>query len=270
MKEHLRQLVGESPPLQGRNVVREYLQGRILGAFQRAGAMTSLAFHGGTCLRFAFGLPRYSEDLDFAFEGDRSDCDLRAYLGAVRSELAVEDYSVDLRLREQRTVNSGLVRFPGILRDLGLSAHATETLAVRVEVDTRPPAGAGTEVHLVRRHVPLRLYCHDRASLLAGKLHVLLQRPYAKGRDWFDLIWYLSDRDWPAPNLDLLNAALEQSGWTGEAQGLRTWRNAVRERLRALDWGRLVDDVRPFLERQYDIDLMSEDNVTRLLGDWRN
>ncbi len=78
MKEHLRQLVGENPPLQGRNVVREYLQGRILGAFQRAGAMTSLAFRGGTCLRFAFGLPRYSEDLDFALEGDRSGYDLRA------------------------------------------------------------------------------------------------------------------------------------------------------------------------------------------------
>ena len=60
MKEHLRQLAGVHGPLRGRNVAREYLQARILGALQRAGAMTSLAFHGGTSLRFLFGLPGWS------------------------------------------------------------------------------------------------------------------------------------------------------------------------------------------------------------------
>jgi hypothetical protein len=34
----------------------------------------------------------------------------------------------------------------------------------------------------------LQLHYHDRASLLAGKLHAVLQRPYAKGRDFFDLL----------------------------------------------------------------------------------
>ena len=265
MKEHLKQLVRDSAPLQGRNVAREYLQSRILGAVQRAGAMTSLAFQGGTCLRFVYGLPRYSEDLDFALEGDRSSYDLRAYLRAVRSELGAENYRVELSLREQKTVNSGVVRLPGILYEVGLSPHASEVLAVRVEVDTRPPAGAGMEIHLVRRHVTLRLHCHDRSSLLAGKVHAVLQRPYAKGRDWFDLIWYLSDPEWPPPNLDLLNAALAQSGWTGEALGPQTWRGAIGQRLRELDWARVVADVRPFLEHQYDIELISEDSVARLL-----
>ena len=49
----------------------------------------------------------------------------------------------------------------------------------------------------MRRHVTLRLHHHDRASLLAGKLHAILQRPYTKGRDLYDLIWYLSDPTWP-------------------------------------------------------------------------
>ena len=265
MKDHLKQLVRDSAPLQGRNVVREYLQSRILGAVQRAGAMTSLAFRGGTCLRFVYGLPRYSEDLDFALEGDRSSYDLRAYLRAVRSELGAENYRVELSLREHRTVNSGLVRLPGILYEVGLSPHPSEVLAVRVEVDTRPPAGAGMEIHLVRRHVTLRLYCHDRSSLLAGKVHAVLQRPYAKGRDWFDLIWYLSDPEWPPPNLDLLNAALAQSGWTGEALSPQTWRDAIGQRLRELDWERMVADVRPFLEQPYDVELISADSVARLL-----
>ena len=57
----------------------------------------------------------------------------------------------------------------------------------------------------------LRLFHHDRASLLAGKLHAILKRPYTKGRDLYDLIWYLSDPDWPLPNLTLLNSALRQT-----------------------------------------------------------
>jgi hypothetical protein len=44
----------------GRNLLREYLQARILAELQRAGAMLSLAFQGGTALRFLYGLPRYS------------------------------------------------------------------------------------------------------------------------------------------------------------------------------------------------------------------
>lgn len=140
MKDHLLQLTRDRAPLQARNVVREYLQSRILGALQRAGAMTSLAFQGGTCLRFVFGLPRYSEDLDFALARGREEFDLRTCLKAVRSELAAEDYRVDVRVREHRTVHGALVRFPGVLYDIGLSPHATEVLAVRIEVDTRPPA----------------------------------------------------------------------------------------------------------------------------------
>ena len=79
---------------------------------------------------------------------------------------------------------------------------------------TRLP-GPPLDTTLVRRHVLLNLHHHDRASLLAGKLHAVLQRPFLKGRDLYDLIWYLSDKDWPDPNLVLLNNALNQTGWTG-------------------------------------------------------
>ena len=58
MKEYLTSLVRAGPtPAQGRNVVREYLQARILGSLQRAGAIIPLAFHGGTALRFLYTTP---------------------------------------------------------------------------------------------------------------------------------------------------------------------------------------------------------------------
>ncbi|OGO32651.1 MAG: hypothetical protein A2Z16_16015 [Chloroflexi bacterium RBG_16_54_18] len=78
MKGHLAQLVRETlTPAQGRNLAREYLQARILGALQRAGAMIPLAFHGGTALRFLYAHGRYSEDLDFALESDPQYYDFR-------------------------------------------------------------------------------------------------------------------------------------------------------------------------------------------------
>ena len=228
--------------------------------------MTALAFQGGTCLRFLFGLPRYSEDLDFALEREPPGYSLRGSLRAIRTELSAEGYRVDLRVREHGVVHSALVRFPGILYEIGLSPRPGEVMAVKIEVDARPPAGAAMEVSLVRRHETLRLFHHDRASLLAGKLHAVLQRPYTKGRDLYDLIWYLSDPEWPAPNLDLLNAALHQTQWRGPEMTPRAWRPAVTERLEVLDWDRAAIDVRPFLERDDDAALVTKGNALGLLA----
>jgi hypothetical protein len=267
VKEHLADLVAASPsPVEGRNVAREYLQARILGSLQRAGAMIPLAFHGGTALRFLYTSARHSEDLHFALERDPPRYDLRRYLRTIRSELAAEGYDVELKVNEQGVVQSGLVRFAGLLFETGLSPQRGQVLSVRIEVDTNPPAGAILETTVVRRHVTLQLQHHDRASLLAGKMHAILQRPYLKGRDVYDLIWYLSDPDWPPPNLTLLNNALQQTGWAEPALDEHTWRETVRARLRSAAWNRIVDDVRPFLQPSVDLDLLTLENALRLLA----
>ena len=261
MKDHLRQLVQGLDPVRGRNVLREYLQARILEALQREGAFAHIAFQGGTALRFLYGLPRWSEDLDFALEGTRDGYDLRSWLKSAERQFVREGYSVRTVVRDRTAVHAGWVRFSGILHETGLSPHPDQVVAVKVDVDSNPPAGAGFRTRLVRRHVSLRLWHHDRASLLAGKLHAILRRPFAKGRDLYDLAWYLGDPSWPAPNLELLNAALSQVGPEASQGGLpdsqvgsdaltpATWPAAVVHRLESLSWDRLADDVRPFLER---------------------
>jgi hypothetical protein len=266
MKDYLVELVQQAPtPLQGRNIAREYLQARLLAALQRAEAMIPLAFHGGTALHFLYAHGRYSEDLDFALEGDPQRYDFRSYLQAIRSELTPEGYLVELKVNDRKTVHSAFVRFPGLLFELGLSAQRNEALAIKLEVDTHPPAGAGLETTLVRRYVMLQLQHHDRASLLAGKLHAILQRPYAKGRDLYDLLWYLSDPDWPPPNLVLLNNALAQSGWQGAPLTETGWRGQVRQRLQRLDWNAIQADVRPFVEPGFDVRLMTLANLEKLI-----
>lgn len=238
---------------------------RILGVLQRVGAMIPLAFQGGTALRLLYAIPRYSEDLDFALEREPSQYDLRAYVRAIRAELTAEGYTVTLKVKEARVVHNAFIGFVGLLHELGLSPHRTEVLSVKIEVDTKPPTGAVLTTSIVRRHITLRLQHHDRASLLAGKLHALLQRSYPKGRDIYDLFWYLSDPDWPAPNLTLLNNALRQTGYTGETLRAQTWREVVGRRLRTLHWDRVLADVLPFLEPGVETGLLTRENVIQVL-----
>jgi len=267
MKAYLADLIRAAPtPIQARNVVREYLQARILETLQRAGATGPLAFHGGTALRFLYGNPRYSEDLDFALEQSRERYDFRAYLRAIQTDLTSEGYAVTLKVNDRKIVHSAFVRFLGLPHELGLSPHRDEALAVKIEVDTHPPAGAGLTTTVIRRYVTLHLQHHDRASLLAGKLHAILQRPYLKGRDLYDLLWYLGDPDWPPPNLALLNNALRQTDWAEPPLTATTWRAAVRERLQSADWKQVVDDVRPFLGPGADASLLTPETLQRVTG----
>ena len=266
MKDYLAERVRAAPdPVQGRNLAREYLQARILGAWQRSGAMLSLAFRGGTALRFLYAFGRFSEDLAFALERAPEHYDFRRCLQAVRSELAPEGYAVELKVNDKKTVHSAFMGFPGLLYELELSAQRSQVLAIKIEVDTHPPAGAQLATTVVRRFVVLQLQHHDQASLLAGKLHAVLQRSYTKGRDLFDLLWYLSDPNWPPPNLVMLNHALEQTGWTGPALNDANWRALVHQRLQTLDWENVLGDVQPFLEAGFDAQLLTQENLERVL-----
>lgn len=267
MKAYLEQLLRDVPdPITGRNLAREYLQARILEIFQRSGAMLPLAFHGGTALRFLYAIPRYSEDLDFALERPAAGYDFRGYLRAVQNQFQSEGYRLEIRLNEKRTVNSAFVRFHDLPYEFGLSTQRNAVLAVKIEVDTRPPAGAGLAVTLIRRHVTLRLQHHDRASLLAGKLHAIFQRRYVKGRDLYDLMWYLSDPEWPPPNLTLLRNALRQTGWDGIMPDEENWWQILCQRLKNIDWDKSAADVSPFLERSDEVALLNRQNFEQLLG----
>ncbi len=162
-------------------------------------------------------------------------------------------------------MHSAFIRFRGLLYELELSPHRDEALAVEIEVDTNPPAGAGLATTVIRRHVPLQLHHHDRASLLASKLHAILHRPYLKRRDLYDLLWYLSDPGWPSPNLTLLNNALRQTGWRAQLLTEDNWRKTVRRRLQAVAWENVVDDVRPFLDSSGDAGLLTAENLKHVL-----
>ena len=249
-----------------RALVREYLQMRILQSLQAAGAMIPLAFHGGTALRLLYQMPRYSEDLDFALERHHEQYDFRKYLAAIQRDLTAETYAVEIKLNERHVVHSAFIRFRGLYHQLGLSPHESEVLAIKLEIDTNPPAHAGLDTTLVQHHVAVHFQHHDQGSLLAGKLHAILQREYAKGRDWYDLWWYLGQPQWASPNLDMLNSALAQSGWDKGTVTANNWQAHVSERLDQLDWERVVDDVQRFLIKQQELAELKKETIKNLLA----
>ena len=266
MKDFIVSLVAGKDALAARNLAREYLQARILGSLHHAGAMSTLAFHGGTALRFLYAIPRYSEDLDFALEKNIASYDFRRYLHEIQAGFNAEGYQVTIKINDKKIVHSAFVQFVGLLHELGHSPQRNEILAVKIEVDTQPPTGAGLATTVIRRFVTLQIQHHNPSTLIAGKLHAVLQRPYSKGRDLYDLLWYLSDPNWPLPNFVMLNHALAQSGWTGDAVSQANWTDIVQQRLTALDWKKIPSDIQPFLERSSEIELLTLENLSRLLA----
>lgn len=267
MKSHLLSLAArEARPGARLNLVREYLQAHILRSLQEAGGFAALAFHGGTALRFLHGLRRFSEDLDFALERPEHDPGFAALSEAVRRDFVAAGYDVEVRLSTARTVQSATVKFPGLLHEARLTTIRAAKLAIRVEVDSRPPAGAVLETRLVTRHFPIVFRAHDLASCLAGKVYAILARGHTKGRDLFDLGWYLTHPAHPSPNLELLRNALAQTGWRGAEIDGESWREILLERLSALDWRAVVRDVEPFLEDERDRILLDRDLLVAELG----
>lgn len=267
MKHELAGYVEQAPEGFKESVAREYLQARILQHIGLSGQMTSLSFMGGTALRFLYAVPRYSEDLDFALEANREQYAFSDLLAVIARGFEREGYDVQIKFKESQTaVDKAFVKFPGLLHEVGLSPHASQVLSVKVEVDTNPPAGAVSVVSEVRRFVLVRIYHHDRASLLAGKISAVLMRQYTKGRDLYDLMWYVSDRSWPAPNLTLLRNAAVQGGWDNpDDLNEAGWRGAVLRRLREVDWGKARTEAVQFLERPLEADLLELPTFERLL-----
>lgn len=80
---------------------------------------------------------------------------------------------------------------------------------------------------------------------------------YTKGRDLYDLLWYLT-RDEPlTPNLELLGNALAQTAPNLAESAVRDWRGELGMRLARVDWADARADVAPFLEHSRDVGALS-------------
>ena len=252
-------------PVRRLNALREYLQAFIMRSLHESQAARSIAFVGGTALRFLEDLPRFSEDLDFS-QILTDGYDPVRWLRKLRRDLDLAGFDSAVRWIDRTPVQVAWVRTASLLAEAGLSGHREQKLSVKIEIDTRPPAGAAMQRTVITRHFTFVIRHYDLPSLMAGKLHALLTRSYPKGRDWFDLVWYRSRRPPVVPNLPLLQHALDQTQGAGRYRAA-DWQGLLRARLADLDAAALARDVAPFLERPADAALLERVNLEAVLAE---
>jgi len=136
LKDRLHELVKSGP---ARLLAREYLQARILEFLQDGAAFETWSFVGGTALRFLFQLPRFSEDLDFSLTHTGAPDHFLDHLRRMKARFLAEGYITEIKAQNEKTVRSAYLKFPGLLHELGLSPLPSETLSIKIEVDTCPP-----------------------------------------------------------------------------------------------------------------------------------
>ena len=265
MKDYVLELAAKQDGLNAKtNVMREYLQAYTLRVMQDEGLFHTTAFLGGTALRFLHDLPRYSEDLDFStVKGKKHD--FAALVKKIKEELVLAGYSVAVTYKDEKTVQSAFVKFGGLLKDAGLSPFKEQNISLKIEIDTNPPDGAVFRTDIVNKYFPISFLSYDLSSLFAGKTHALLSRGYTKGRDFFDLGWYLSKWKDLKPNVALLNNALTQTGWKAGEVTEANWRDILYKAVKEADWNKVRRDVENFLENPSDLDVFKHENVLNLV-----
>ena len=191
--------------------LKEYLQDIILFAIYNDQDLKNLIFYGGTCLRKLYQLNRFSEDLDFE---SSKPIDLKLAAAKVIHHFKEDKFSgVSVSVQKSKDTSRGIFKFP-ILNTLGLSPLEEERLHVKVEINDQPTGKYSTElVPYVKDHYSMLIKHYDLPTLMAGKMVACLTRVFEKGktgveikgRDYYDLVWYLQRQI--TPNIKKLKDA---------------------------------------------------------------
>ncbi|MCB0308229.1 MAG: nucleotidyl transferase AbiEii/AbiGii toxin family protein [Bdellovibrionales bacterium] len=249
-----------------KNAITEITQEIALQAFYESKFFEVSGFHGGTALRILHGLRRFSEDLDFALIKPDPSFDLTPFIEQVRQIMASYGYTIRVTGKDKVSSN---VRSRFLKEDsigsLVTFEHQKDihgAISIKVEVDINPPAGALFETKYVDFPIDFPVKAFDRPSLFAGKSHALLCRKYVKGRDWFDLGWYIAQKT--KINFDLLSAAIDQLGpWQGSGHRVDVdwYVKEMKIRINSIDWEKAKKDVERFLKLTdlKSLDLWSKD-----------
>jgi predicted nucleotidyltransferase component of viral defense system len=265
MKDYCLELVSKEKSYNAKlNIMREYLQAYILRIMQNEKISSALCFLGGTALRFLYGLPRFSEDLDFSISKEKHFSFLK-FIKKLKDELVLAGYNVSLSYNDKKAVQYAFIKFSELMYEAKISPLKEQKFSIKIEVDTNPPQGALLRTDIINKYFPLSFLSYELSSLFAGKLHALLSINYTKGRDFFDLGWYLSKWKSLSPNVTLLQNALKQTGWKDEFPSQETWRKFVVKAVKNANWEKVEKDVENFLENPLDLNIFTKENVLKLI-----
>lgn len=184
-----------------RNILKEYLQVLVLDFIYSHPKYSELCFYGGSALKHCFGLPRLSEDLDFV--------DLKSSIKLDLLALDLEKYfknNTDLDVVVSVQKFRVYLKFP-ILRELKLAKIGeSDLLFLKVEIFSgfdfcRKYKKEFMPLFKFNKSILVKIF--DLSTLMSTKIRAVLYRKWekkdkkgdvlikVKGRDYFDLMWYL-------------------------------------------------------------------------------
>ncbi|MCK5241388.1 nucleotidyl transferase AbiEii/AbiGii toxin family protein [bacterium] len=269
-------------PDEHKNALKEIIQQIALLGLFRNRFFEKAAFYGGTALRVFYGLPRFSEDLDFSLLKKDHQFDISPYCAVIQEEMAAYGFDVEVKKKEKTAdtaIESAFIKGNTKIHLLKIAAirppvagiDENESLKIKLEVDTDPPPGAEYEMKYLLMPIPFSVRVFTQSSLFAGKLHALLCRNWkgdrVKGRDLFDYIWYLS-RD-VSINLEHLQQRMVQTGhWKSQDQITQEDLTALLEnKFQALHYEQAKKDVLPFVGNPDELQLWSADFFNAITRD---
>lgn len=250
--------------------LREILQQTALLGLVRHQFFEHAVFYGGTALRILYGLDRYSEDLDFSLLKPNPDFDFVPFLQGMHRELESLGFQLDVTTREK---NSDIGIWSAFLKANTLSLllslhgkkakgiHPEQKIQIKLEIDTDPPLShLPLESKLVKNPVPFYVVTYATVDLFAGKMHAALCRNWQKrikGRDWYDLIWYIQNRI--PVNLPHLRERMRQTKHLQPAEkfGEKELIERLRAKIDQIDWELAKSDVAAFIPDKRRLDIWS-------------
>jgi hypothetical protein len=163
-----------------------------------------------------------------------------------------------------KTVASSFFKFPELMFENGLTDRKEQKLFIKLEVDCKPPTGFTTESSFNQKYMPMNVLHYDLPSLFAGKLHAVLFRQYTKGRDFYDLMWFLGKK--VVPNLLQLENAIFQTTGNKLKLEMPELKERLRKRIEEVDFKKIHDELRVFVADKNELDYLNADNLTKMLS----
>lgn len=217
------------------NILKEYLQHKILDIIFSTNYAKHLVFLGGTSLRIVHGSFRFSEDLDFD-NLSLTQSDFKEISMAIRYQLELDGYTIQIK-NVLKDAFHCYIRFLDILFHTNLSEHKEEKLLI--QIDAEPQGYKYTPDKYLLNKFGLFRYINVTPInlLLAQKICAIFTRKREKGRDFFDVVYLMSKTE---PDFRFLKLKL----------GINSKRELIdrlKEKTEDLNLKILARDIEPFL-----------------------
>lgn len=237
--------------------VREILQQIALLGLERHGFFEKAAFYGGTALRILYGLDRFSEDMDFTLLKPDPHFNFKPYLDGMVKELASFGFQMEVSIKTksvETSIISAFLKADTLKIYLSINqkkqVNHNEKIQIKIEVDTDPPLQFRLENRVVINPVSFHVLTLHQSDLFAGKMHALLYRSWkgrVKGRDWYDLIWYMQNN---IPiSLSHLETRMKQAKHLNANEKLDRDRllDMLYKKIKEIDWDNAKSDLEAFI-----------------------